>query len=58
MISLKGLFSKKNVMRERVQHIYTVPINGTNLELSVIWPSDTESQIKELRFYDSVSLFF
>ena len=35
---------------------YYIPINDISFELSVLWPSDTESQIKDLRFSDSVSL--
>ena len=38
--------------------IYHIPINDTSFELSVLWPSDTENQIKELRFSDSISLSF
>ena len=37
---------------------YYIPINDTTLELSVFWPSDTESRIKELRFSESMSLSF
>ena len=37
---------------------YCIPINDTTFKLSVFWPSDTESQIVELRFSDSVSLSF
>ena len=33
-------------------------MNDTTLELSVFWPSDTESQINELRFSESISLSF
>ena len=33
-----------------------IPINDTSFELSVFWPSDTESWIKEMRFSDSVSV--
>ena len=39
-------------------HIYYILINDTTFELSVFWPSDTESRINELRFSDSVSLSF
>ena len=35
-----------------------IPITDTTLELSVFWPSDTESRINELRFSDSISLSF
>ena len=35
-----------------------IPINDTTLELSVFWPSDTESRINELRFSESISLSF
>ena len=35
---------------------YYIPINDTTLELSVFWPSDTESRINELRFSESISL--
>ena len=34
-----------------------IPIHDTSFELSVFWPSDTESRINELRFSDSVSLY-
>ena len=37
---------------------YYIPINDTTLELSVFWPSDTESRINELRFSESMSLSF
>ena len=37
---------------------YYIPITDTTLELSVFWPSDTESRISELRFYESISLSF
>ena len=39
------------------QHNY-IPINDTTFELSVFWPSDTESHINELRFSESISLSF
>ena len=35
-----------------------IPITESPLELSVFWPSDTESRIKELRFSKSISLSF
>ena len=35
---------------------YYIPITDTTLELSVFWPSDTESRINELRFSESISL--
>ena len=38
--------------------LYYIPINDTTLELSVFWPSDTESRINELRFSESISLSF
>ena len=38
--------------------IYHIPINDTTLELSVFWPSDTESRINELRFSESISRSF
>ena len=37
---------------------YYIPIVDTTLELSVFWPSDTESRINELRFSESISLSF
>ena len=33
-------------------------MTDTTLELSVFWPSDTESRINELRFSESISLSF
>ena len=38
--------------------LYYIPINDMTLELSVFWPSDTESRINKLRFSESMSLFF
>ena len=38
--------------------VYYIPITDTTLELSVFCPSDTESQINELRFSESISLSF
>ena len=37
---------------------YYIPIIDTSLELSFFWLSDTESQTNELRFSDTVSLFY
>ena len=37
---------------------YYLPMNDPTFELSVFWPSDTESQINELRFSESISLSF
>ena len=39
-------------------NFYYIPINDTTLELSVFWPSDTESKFNELRFSEFVSLSF
>ena len=39
-------------------YTFYIPINDTTFELSVFWPSDTESRVKELRFSESVSLSF
>ena len=41
-----------------VNRFYYIPINDTALELSVFWPSDTESRVNELRFSESISLSF
>ena len=38
--------------------LYYIPINDTTFELSVFWPSDTESRVNELMFSDSISLSF
>ena len=37
---------------------YYIPITDRTLQLSIFWPSDTESRINELRFSESISLFF
>ena len=37
---------------------YYIPITDATLELSVFWPSDTESRIKVLRFSESITLSF
>ena len=41
-----------------INKIYYIPITDRTLELSVFWPSDTESRINELRFSESISLSF
>ena len=41
-----------------IKQYYYRPITDTTLELSVFWPSDTESRINELRFSESISLSF
>ena len=33
-------------------------MHDTSFELSVFWPSDIESPINELRFFNSISLSF
>ena len=38
--------------------IFLYIVNDTTFELSIFWHSDTESQINELRFSDSISLSF
>ena len=38
--------------------LYYIPITDMTSELSVFWPSDTESRINELRFSESISLSF
>ena len=38
--------------------LYYIPITDTTFELSVFWPSDTESRINKLRFSESISLSF
>ena len=48
-----------NIYPQKVsKNFYYIPINDTTLELSVFWPSDTESRINELRFSESISLSF
>ena len=37
---------------------YYILLNDTSFELSVFWPSDTESRISQLRFSESVSISF
>ena len=37
---------------------YYIPITDTTLELFIFWPSDTDSQINELRLSESISLSF
>ena len=41
-----------------ILYIYYIPIYNTTFELSVFWPSDTESWINELSFFYFVSLSF
>ena len=59
--TVKGFQKSKKVRRQRseIDKInYYIPITDTTLELSVFWPSDTESRINELRFSESISLSF
>ena len=49
---------KKNIEHLCKILFYYIHINDTTFELSVFWPSDTESWINELRFSESVSLSF
>ena len=51
-------FYYNSIQRLYFIQIYYIPINDTSFELSIFWPSDTESQINELRFSDSISLSF
>ena len=37
---------------------YYIPKSFTSFELSIFWPSDTESRINYLKFYDSISLSY
>ena len=48
----------KQLSRVYLNPFYYIPITDTTLELSVFWPSDTESRINELRFSESISLSF
>ena len=45
-------------MKLFIMSFYYIPINDTSFELSVVWPSDIEGRINELRFSDYVSLSF
>ena len=55
---LEYLVLKLKTCIRPIKSFFYIPINDTTIELSVFWPSDTESQINELRFSDSVSLSF
>ena len=44
--------------KNTVIKFYYIPLTDTTLELSVFWPSDTESRINELRFSESIPLSF
>ena len=53
------VMTTKEVERGKVRSFYYyIPITDTTLELSVFWPSDTESRINELRFSESILLSF
>ena len=45
-----------NMQNVTNKYKYYIPINDTSFELPVFWPSDTESQINELRFSDSITI--
>ena len=48
----------KEIINKLIFAIYYIPITDTTLELSVFWPSDTESRINELKFSESILLSF
>ena len=50
------LIARNSLYDECIICVYYIPITDTTLELSVFWPSDTESRINELRFSESISL--
>ena len=53
--------SAEGIQRKKIGfniQVYYIPITDTTLDLSVFWPSDTESRINELRFSESISLSF
>ena len=57
------MYADFGILRQIAFHIcdnviYYIPINDATFELSIFWPSDTESRITELRFSDSASLSF
>ena len=53
-ITVKSKFDLRgSYMSEYALLNYYIPITDTALELSVFWPSDTESRINELRFLNS-----
>ena len=57
--SVKSVFFFQFAKSQEVyMAFYYIPITDTTLELSVFWPSDTESRINELRFSESISLSF
>ena len=57
-VGLIGLIAGIASLFALYNRIYYIPITDTTLELSVFWPSDTESWINELRFSESISLSF
>ena len=60
-VKLESPFNKsaeKMLIYKKDSLIYYIPITDMTLELSVFWPSDTESRITELRFSESISLSF
>ena len=66
IVGILTFISKINTTAESQMHyvvslrktIINMTITDTTLELSVFWPSDTESRINELRFSESISLSF
>ena len=59
MDTLVGTLNKPETANSIIiSQFYYIPINDTSFELSVFWPSDTESRINELRFSNSISLSF
>ena len=47
-----------DILNNNTTYLYYIPMNDTTLELSVFWPSDTESWINKLRFSESIPLSF
>ena len=50
---MHALLSKDTLLRTSYRDtiVYYIPINDTSFELSIFWPSDTESQINETEVF-------
>ena len=55
---IRQLAAMQLILNVNDKSIYYIPITDATFELSVFWPSDTESRINELRFSESISLSF
>ena len=57
-VNIKECIEKLLPVQDIVQYYIPMKFNDKTFELSIFWPSDTESRTNELEFSESLSLSF